>query len=503
MPRLARSPLDSFPTAGPRVARFIETFCTLGASYLGQPFRLLPYQRALLDDIYRLDPVTRRRLRRTYLLGLPRKNGKSQIGAALALYHLIADKADSAPLVLSVAGDRKQARLVFDEARRMVLSNPDLKAACTVYRDVIRCHRNGGEYRVLSADAGLAQGYNPSCVIVDEYHVHKTDELFTAVTNGSGTRNEPLFIVISTAGFDMESPLGHLYSQGLRVSGHRLNGVPYSGELDDSSFGMEWWGPEPGEVVDWEDPGVWERFNPSWAIMNPEDFRAVARIMHESQFRRYRLNEWTSAEQAWLPFGLWESRDYRKVPGRTLLAPDDEVVLGFDGAWKHDSTALVATRIRDLHSEPIKFWEKTPGAGDDWRTPQKDVEQTIRDATRAYRVREIAADPYRWEQSLTMLAEEGLPVLEFPTNSVERAVKATTALYDVLVNGPFTHNGDAILARHVGNAILKEDARGGRITKDYKSSSRHIDGAIALMVAVYRAQMWREEAIAESQLIIL
>jgi phage terminase large subunit-like protein len=502
---LAAGPYDHLPTEGARVAKFIERFGTLGASFLGQRFRLLPFQRAVLDDIYRRDPVTKKRLRRTYVLGLPRKSGKSQLGAALALYHLIADTADPAPLVISAAGDRAQARLVFAEAARMVRAHPDLAAACTVYRDSIVCHRTGGVYRVVSADAGLAQGLNPSMVVVDEYHVHKTDDLYTALLLGSGARRQPLMLVISTAGFDLDSPLGRLYSYGLTLKGHRLNGTPRDGEAEDHAFGMEWWGPEPGEDVDPDSPEAWARYNPSWAIMNHEEMAATRRVTHVSQFIRYRLNGWTTAESVWLPHGLWETLRIgaENGPDALPMAPDDEVILGFDGAWKGDSTGLVAVRLSDLHVTVLGHWE-APALAPDWRTPVEDVKATIREACRTYRVREVAADPYRWEQALQSLQDEGLPIVEFPSNSVERMVKATQAFYDAALDRHLSHDGDAALARHISNAVLKEDSRGGRITKDRKSSKRRIDLAVAAVIAVHRAHVWREEeGPAEPQMIVL
>ena len=106
-------------TQGERVSEFIENFVTLGGSFLGEPFHLLPFQKEIINDIYQLNDEGKRQ-HRLYLLGLPRKNGKSQIAAALAIYHLIADDADKSPLVVCAAGSRDQARLVFQEVSRCI-----------------------------------------------------------------------------------------------------------------------------------------------------------------------------------------------------------------------------------------------------------------------------------------------------------------------------------------------------------------------------------------------
>ncbi len=481
-------PITSGESRADRVIRFIETFITLGKSHLGQPFILEPWQRDVIHDIYRVGPGGRRK-HRSYLLGLPRKNGKSQLGAALALYHLIADPADSAPEVYSAAGDREQARLVFTEARRMVESSPDLLAVCKVYRNEILCTINGGKYKAVSADAGLQQGLNPSFVVFDEYHVHKNTDLYDAMTMGSGARNEPLVLTITTAGFDLESPLGLLYQHGKAVR---------SGESDDPFMGMTWYGPDDAEEFDPLDEDLWRLWNPA-SFINYDDLRATAqRTGGNAAFIRYRLNGWTSAESAWLPSGAWA-----KCEDLTRRLEDgDEVVFGFDGAWKGDSTALVACRLEDLHLEVLGHWE-APLGDPHWRTPIEDVKARIREQARRFRLRELAADPYRFEQSLMELAEEGLPIVEYPTNAPARMVPATTAFYENVLEQKLSHTGDAALSRHMANAILKEDARGGRITKDSKMSSKKIDLAVAAVVAHHRAIAYREEEEPEARLVLL
>ena len=470
-----------------RVIKFIETFLTFGHSYAGQPFVLEPFQRETLEDMYVTDDAGMR-LRRTYILGLARKNGKSQVGAAIALYHLIADDADAAPQVISAAGDRAQARLVFDEARRMVLASPDLSKVCEVYRGEIRCTLNGGTYKAVSADAGLQQGLNPSCVIFDELHVFKNPELYEALTLGSATRRSPLTVVISTAGYDLDTPLGRLYSYGLRVDGHRLNGVARKGEVKDPSFGMTWYGPEPGEEFDPADPETWKRFNPLYEKLNAADFETAHSTTHESAFIRYRLNGWTTAQSAFLPRGTW---DGLALPERKL-APKELVVLGFDGAWKGDSTGLVAVSLEDFHIEVLGHWE-APEGDQHWRTPVAEVEDRIREALDHFSVRELAADPYRFEQSLQTLEQEGAPVVEFTTNSRQRMTQATQAFYDAAVDGDMTHDGSPALARHMANAVLKETPVGAYVTKEHGASKRHIDLAVATIVGHYRARMHTAE----------
>jgi len=474
---------------GPKVSRFCRSFLTLNGSFVGQPFIPLPWMDDLFKRVFEKDPVTGRRRFRTYLLGVPRKNAKSTLGAAIAVYMLIADRSDAAPVIISAAADRKQARLVFEMAKGMILASPELREVCDVFRDEIRCSLTGGVYKAVSADAGLAHGLNPNVVIVDEFHVHKTDELFTALNTGSAMRSEPLTLVISTAGFDeVDSPLGRIYTYGRKVQ---------SGEIEDPSFGMTWFGPPEGEF-DHLDPEVWAYANPSWEIMNPEEMAASARLTPESEFIRYRLNGWTSTVNAFLPAGVWESLE----DSEKSLEPGDLITLGFDGSWKGDSTALVAIRIRDLHLVPIGVWEADPDQPH-WRAPIREIEEAIRSACALYTVREVTMDPWRWEQSLQSLSEEGLPIVEFPTNSRARMIPATTNFYNLAMDGLLSHDGDPALARHLRNAVTKADPAGTWITRAHPGSTAHIDMAVAAIIGLQRATTWREENTSEAEIFVL
>ena len=478
-------------TQAERVIRFISEYATLGGSYVGQPFKVLPFQREIIEAIYRTDDEGRR-IVRTALIGLPRKNAKSTLVAALCVYGLIADPSDAAPVVIAAAGDRAQARLVHDEIKRMILASPELSAVCEVFRNEIRCSRNGGVAKVVSADAGLQHGQNPSLICVDEYHIHANSDLYEALNLASATRNQPLTIVISTAGYDLESPLGKLYRYGRRVE---------SGEVDDPSFAFIWHGPGDAEEYDANDPEVWQRFNPAWPhFLNHDEFHSAHLRTPTAPFVRYRLNGWTATANHWLPSGVFEglSSDRRLEPG-------ERVVLGFDGGWGGDSTALVAVTVDEpRHLEPIACWEKPDDQhAQGWRTPVHEVEAAIVDAFDRFTVVELAADVWRWEQTLQSLAERGYPVTEFPTGSVQRMTQSTQAMYDAVTDGLISHDGDPQLVRHFANCHLYEDARGARIRKDRRGSTRKIDLAVASLIAYHRAVQWREDAHAEAQILVL
>jgi len=479
-PIIARHiPADApFPSEGYRVAKWIEEFCYLTGSFAGQRFKLLPWQRELLIDAYRLERGAAgwKRKHRMIVVCIARKNGKSTLAAAVMLYHLIADRADTQRQIIAAANDRNQARMVFDAAKQMVNASPKLSAVCDVQRDIIRYKDN--TYRVVSADAGRQQGLNPSAVSLDEYAFSKNADLFDALTLGSAARNQPMTLVVSTAGPDPDGPFAQLCETGERVN---------SGELDDPTLFYRSWGPRIGDTVDHLDPEVWRRCNPSYEILNEEDFRAAAQRSTEASFRIYRLSQFVRGASTWLPHGLWDSL---AVPD--TLAPREPVVLGFDGSWKGDSTALVACRVSDLRVFVLGHWE-APQDDAHWRVPMADVRDALRDALSTYRVVNLVADPYRWEETLDNLEAEGHPVEAFPTNSLKRMVPATQAVYDACRDSRLSHDGNPALARHVGNAVLREDKNGARVTKEYAASRRKIDLAIAMILAVHGAVMYRED----------
>jgi phage terminase large subunit-like protein len=446
-------------TEGDEVIEFVEEYCrpSKGAGRL----ELRDWQRDLIRDLFALDDRGRRRHRQA-LIGMPRKNGKSTIGAALAIYGLIVDS-HPGPEVYSVAGDRMQAGIVFREAKAMIESHPVLSGLCRVYRNHIEVPENGGVYRVLSSDAPRAQGLNPSLVIFDEVHVQPNEDLWAAMTLGMGTRQQPMVIGITTAGFDRGTLCGRLYEHGRRVT---------SGESDDPTFFFRWW--EPADPnADWTDPAVWREANPAFGdFLTPESFASDVRNTPENQFRRYRLNQWTTTYEAWLPHGAWAGQ---AKPDR-IVSPDEPVMLGFDGAWTGDSVALMGCTVRDPHLFTIAAWEPAGDAID-----ADEVDDAVHDAFAKYRVVKMGADPFLWRREISRWRKEGLPVLEWPTNAVTRMAPACSEFYRAVVEGRLTHDGDPATTRHIANAVVKDDARGRRITK--ASTKLKIDRAVAGIIA--------------------
>lgn len=436
-----------------------------------------PWQRQLFGHLLarRADGLLRNR---QALVGVARKNGKSGIGAALGLYGLVSGPDGGE--VYSVAGDREQARIVFGTARRMIELEPELAELCKTYRDAILVPSTGSVYRVRSAEAYTAEGLNPTLVVFDEVHVQPNRELWDVMALAAGARVEPLMVGITTAGARYDSTGNDslcfsLYEYGKRVC---------QGEIEDPSFFMAWWEPKD-PTADHRDPVTWREGNPGFGdLVSEEDFAASVLKTPEQEFRIKRCNQWVSSKMAWLPAGAWEALDRGELPDGA------DVVLGFDGSFNGDTTALVAVSVAEKpHVEVVECWERPPEKDDTWQVPILDVEDMIRRACRRWQVKEIACDPFRWARTYQILEGEGLPVVEFP-QSPARMTPATTRFYEAVVNKTITHSGDPRLARHLDNSFLRADSRGTRIYKEHQYSTRRIDLAVAAVMALERAAWW-------------
>lgn len=454
--------LSELPEAGAdRVVAFIESYLYVPKGEGARKrMRLRPWQvdivRALFDD-----PRPRQGL-----LSIPRGNGKSTLAAAIALYGLFGDDVEGAQ-VLCVASDERQARIVFNAARRMVELEDRLLEQTQIFQNRLYVPHTDSYLYPLPAEPGALQGYDPSLAIVDELHV-VTEQVWEAMSLASGKRDRSLILAISTPAADSDSVMWRLVEHG------RAN--------DDPAFAYkEFSAPDSCDVSDEE---AWAKANPALDdFLHRDAIRATLRTSRESSFRRYRLGQWVQGDEAWMPASIW---DACHDPDRVI--PDgSDVILGFDGSFNGDATALVVCTVEDVpHVDVVDLWERPHGAHSDWQVPILDVEEAIRRACRQWNVREIVCDPFRWARTMQVLEGEGLPIVEFPQTPA-RMTPATTRFYEAAVNKAITHSGDPRLARHMSNTVLKADSRGTRVAKEHKGSTRRIDLAVAAIMANERA----------------
>lgn len=440
--------------------------------WAGKPLVLEPWQREIVSELLRTDDDGWRTYREA-LIGLPRKNGKSTLASALALYLLVAD-AEPGAEVYSAAASKEQARIVFGQAREMVLASPRLSDWCKVGRDAITVPSTSGIYRVLSSDAPRQHGLNPSGIIVDELHAHRTDELYLALRTASLAREQPLMVSITTAGWDLDTICGRLYDRG-------------RSDASGDDFCFYWRSIAEDEL---EDPAAWKRANPaSWITL--EDLAREARALPRFAFDRWHLNRWTSAEESWLPPGAWDA----SCNDRYAIEPSDTIVVGVDIGVKHDTSALVWVAPKDgklvarSHVFAVQHDPDRPPAAhtiaQGERVELELVENKIRDLAREYQVLEVVYDPWRFERSAQALADEGLLLVEFPQTN-ERMAPASQGLFDAITEGRIVHDGDPVLKAHIEAAAAKDTGRGWRLSK--KDAKKPMDAAIGLVMATTRAE---------------
>nr|WP_237727991.1 terminase large subunit [Cellulomonas sp. APG4] len=461
----------------------IESYLRLTKGLLrGQVVQLRMWQGDLVCDVLRTDAFGRR-VYWTYLVLLPRKNSKSLLGAGLALDGMLDEPGAE---VYSCAADKDQAKLIFKEVRTSVEMSPDLDAKqggiFKVYRDAIEYPATGSVYKALSAEAFTKEGLNPSRVLFDELHAQPNWELWNVMNQGSDTRDQPLVVAISTFGV-MTDTTGQT---SVAKAQHEYFEQIVSGETVDPRFGGRVYSAKLGEHDDYLDERVWFEANPALGdFLHLEKMSAVSRKMLPPEFKTKRLNIWVTSSNPWLPDGTWDAcRD----PERTI-EDGTPVVLAFDGSRSNDATAILAVTIEERpRLQVVGLWEK-PDDGSVWKVPRGEVKDEIRRACRRFKVKEIAWDEFLWQDAAEELLEEKIPVEYFP-QTPERMRPATQRFYERVIDRDLTHDGDARLARHVGNTVLKTTYRGSQIAKDKPDSPRKIDLAVCAVMGVQRAEWW-------------
>lgn len=461
-------PSKSDQTRGWHVSDFAELLLKASRGFkAGDPLVFTDWQRWLLDRLYETDPATGLLRYRRAVIGLPRKNGKSLLGTALALEHSL--YGPQGAQVYSAASDRAQAKIVFGEARQQVLDSPTLSRHFKVYRDALEVPSKGAVYRALSADAMRAHGLAPSLVVADELHAWPSsasntrgDELWEALTQGSADRPESLVVGITTAGGSTDTLLGRLYEHGKRI-------VESNGEID-PQFGFWWW--EASQDADPTDPETWRVANPNLAegLLDAGDFEAAiasAGSAGFAGFQRYRLNQWVrlAGEDFVSPHFWAEAAREETIPlGAT-------VTVGFDGSVSGDATGIVLCDVETGTLAVANVWEPDP-TDPDWTVDRADVNAAIEKVFTDYNVRMLWADPSFYEPDVLEWSKRWKNRVErIPPTNHRIAPMAQQFLAD-LVAKDLGHDGDPRLQRHVLNAVATE---AGSFRKEKKGSPRKID----------------------------
>jgi phage terminase large subunit-like protein len=461
LPRAAAPP--------PELAKFVR-FCQALQLDVGGTMTLEPFQRRMLGDYFGGAVET--------LILIPKKNGKTTLLAALALYHLITTP--DCECVIGAAS-RDQAEILFKQAVGFVGRDERLQERIVTregYRH-LRARHHGGRVRVLAADADTADGVIPTLALVDELHRHKSADLYGVFRDGLGPRDGRM-ITISTAGDNEGSPLGLMRANARKLPVLDRPGDRYLyARSADGGFAMHEWALEEGDDVD--DLRLVKKVNPaSWQTL------AKLRRRHDSpstppwHWARFACGIWIAAEAWWISGEQWQSA--RADDPTAHLEPDDRVALGFDGSRYGDATALVACRLDDALLVPLEVWEKPDGAKA-WEVPAGSVDAAVARAFESYRVERFYCDPPLWQTEIDEWARVyGSAVMRFPTART-RMTQAVERFRTDLVAGTIAHDGDLRLARHVLNAQMRETKAGYWLEKPHAGTAGNVDAAVAAVLA--------------------
>ena len=488
-----------------RAVAFINSLKHTKGVWYGKNFELLPWQDKIVRDIFgTLKPNGYRQYNTAYV-EIPKKQGKSELAAAIALYLTCGDGEYGAE-VYGCAADRQQASIVFDVAVEMINQCPALKKRCKILASQKRIVYLPLKsfYQVLSAESYTKHGLNVHGVIFDELHAQPNRALYDVMLTGSGdARKQPLYFLITTAGTDRQSICYEVHQKAEDV---------LKGKKNDPTFYPVIYGIKDND--DWTDEKNWYKANPSLDItVDIDKLRAAfnnakENPAEENLFRQLRLNQWVKQSIRWMPMDKWNLCSYpidrERLKGRIcyggldlssttditafvlVFPPEDEdgkyEILPF--FWLPEET--LELRVRRDHV-PYDTW-KAKGLV---MTTEGNVvhygfiEKFIEELGTKYNIKEIAYDRWGAVQMVQNLEGMGFTIVPFGQGYKDMS-PPTKELMKLVLEKKIAHGGNEVLEWMVDNIYIKTDPA-GNIKPDKEKSTEKIDGAIAMIMALDRA----------------
>ena len=484
---------------------FIECLCHTKGTWAGKPFLLLDWQEQIIRDLFGIIKPNGYRQFNTAYIEIPKKNGKSELAAAVALLLCCGDEEQRAE-IYGCAADRGQATIVFDVAADMVRMCPALNRRCKILASQKRIlyTPTNSFYQVLSAEAYSKHGFNIHGVVFDELHTQPNRKLFDVMTKGSGdARMQPLYFLITTAGTDTNSICYETHQKAVDI---------LEGRKIDPTFYPVIYG--AGQEEDWTDPKVWKKANPSLGeTIGMDKVKAACDSARqnpgeENSFRQLRLNQWVKQAVRWMPMEKWDACAFPVNPedleGRVcyggldlsstsdltafvLVFPpyDDEepyYILPF--FWLPEETLPI--RVNRDHV-PYDVWERQGYI----QTTEGNVvhygyiEKYIERLGEKYNIREIAFDRWGAVQMVQNLEGMGFTVVPMGQGFASMS-PPTKELMKLTLEKKLAHGGHQVLRWNMDNIFIRTDPA-GNIKADKAKSTEKIDGAVATIMALDRA----------------
>ena len=484
---------------------FIESLCHTKGTWAGKPFKLLDWQRQIIQDLFGIVKPNGYRQFNTAYIEIPKKNGKSELAAAVALLLCCGDGEQRAE-IYGCAADRGQATIVFDVAADMVRMCPALNRRCKILasqKRIIYTPTNSF-YQVLSAEAYSKHGFNIHGVVFDELHTQPNRKLFDVMTKGSGdARMQPLYFLITTAGTDTNSICYETHQKAKDI---------LEGRKIDPTFYPVIYG--AGEDEDWTDPKVWIKSNPSLGeTIGMDKVEAACESAkqnpgEENSFRQLRLNQWVKQAVRWMPMDKWDACAFpvneEMLEGRVcyggldlssttdltsfclVFPPEDEeepyYVLPY--FWVPEDT--LELRVKRDHV-PYDLWnrqgylETTEGNVVHYGYIEKFIERL----GERFNIRDIAFDRWGATQMSQDLENMGFTVVPMGQGFASMS-PPTKELMKLTLEKKIAHGGHPVLRWNMDNIFIRTDPA-GNIKADKAKSTEKIDGAIAMIMALDRA----------------
>lgn len=477
------------------------TFCRLlkhsRGEFAGKPFDLLPWQAEFFDRLLGTKREDGLRQYRRAFVGVSRKNGKTTLLSALGLYMLIMDSEPGAEVIVA-AGDRAQAGILHTSAKQFIESCPSLSRRCKIYRNSIVVPETQSTFLCVSADANLKHGLFPSCVLLDEIHVHPSSELADVLETGMGARRQPITVYITTAGLKLGGWAHRLWQRAEKIQ---------AGELEDQTFlPLVFAASEDEDPFDIETA---KRVNPSYGSTLNEDYfrgwiqRARNSVQDEVTYRTLHLGQWCQSENRWLRTGVFEKcmTPLRPTQDRTCYAGLDlsstSDTTAFTAIWPDvDGTFDVYSHVfipeeRAAEKErtdkvPYRDWAKagwvtlTEGDVVDYDV----VRDFVIDFCEKNAVRSVAVDRWNAQHIITQLVSEGVDIKPMGQGyaSLSSPTKATEAC---ILKAGLRTGDNKCLQWQISNCTTKSDPAGNiKLVKPSPNSTARIDAAVALVMAV-------------------
>lgn len=494
-----------------RICRFVHRLRLWEGRFAGEPFKLHPFQEAMIRRIY--GPTTEDGRRQVTLacVWIPRGNAKTTLASALGLAHFMGPEAEAGGQVIMAAADRENAGIAFKHSWEMVKQDGQLlKRVRPVESRKLLIHPGTvSELKAISTEAYSKHGMNVSFFLADEVHAWPPVEarkLFNTIRDSMVKREQPLTVVISTAGEGTGGLAWDLWDYSHRVA---------SGEIEDPTFAPIILAADPED--DWRDEAAWRKANPALdaGFLSLDELRTkVRRIQHfpaeVAGFKRFHLNQWQEgAAEPWLSLELYDAAED--------MTPEPDLVgrpcwLGVDLSSVEDLTAVVAVFLAEDDADgrrydvlPMFFlpeanlarkaerdradyvrWAEeglltlTPGNVVDYDS----ILDHISELGEAYSVQEVAIDRWNSTAVTTRLQEDGFTVAQFGQGFASMAAPVRE-LKRAILSGHFRHGGNPMLRMCFANVVADTDpAENQKFTKE--RARGRIDGAVAAAMGVGR-----------------